>query len=158
MQQLSNAGIYLALDVNSGDYSINRAQPASSYNDVYLQSVFATIDQFQKYDNTLLFISGNEIINSDTTTQAAPYAKAVQRDMRQYIKAHNYRLIPVGYSAADVESNRVQTANYFNCGGDEQRGDYFSFNNYEWCGMSSFTGSGWDQQVKNFNNYTIPLL
>lgn len=49
---LAEAGIYLALDVNSPNYSLNRNDPAGSYNDVYLQSVFATIDAFANYDNT----------------------------------------------------------------------------------------------------------
>lgn len=65
MSALSAAGIYLALDVNTPKYSINRAEPGVSYNDLYLQSVFATIDAFAKYDNTLLFFSGNEVINAD---------------------------------------------------------------------------------------------
>jgi hypothetical protein len=47
--------------------------------------------------------------------------------MRAYIKARNYRKILVGYSAADVSSNRQQTANYFNCGPDEERSDFFAF-------------------------------
>ena len=52
MKALADAGIYLALDVNSPLYSLNRKDKASierSYNDVYLQSVFATIDAFAKY-------------------------------------------------------------------------------------------------------------
>ena len=61
MSALAAAGIYLALDVNTPKYSINRDDPAPSYNDVYLQSVFATIDAFAEYDNTLLFYSGNEV-------------------------------------------------------------------------------------------------
>ena len=39
MKELSDAGIYLALDVNTPKYSLNRDQPAESYNSVYLQSV-----------------------------------------------------------------------------------------------------------------------
>ena len=61
MSLLADAGIYLALDVNTPDYSINRNDPAVSYNEVYLQNVFATIDAFAAYDNTLLFFSGNEV-------------------------------------------------------------------------------------------------
>jgi len=61
MKLLDAAGIYLALDVNSPNYSLNREDPAGSYNDVYLQSVFATIDTFAGYTNTLLFFSGNEV-------------------------------------------------------------------------------------------------
>jgi 1,3-beta-glucanosyltransferase GAS5 len=58
MAMLANAGIYLALDVNTPKYSLNRGDPGTSYNPTYLQSIFATIDAFAKYDNTLLFFSG----------------------------------------------------------------------------------------------------
>ena len=82
MNALSAAGIYVALDVNNGLYSINRADPQPSYNAVYLQSVFATIDAFAGYQNTLLFFSGNEVVNAPDNTNDAPYIKAVDRDMR----------------------------------------------------------------------------
>ena len=85
MSLLASAGIYLALDVNTPKYSIRQDKPAQSYNSLYLQSIFATIDEFQKYDNTLLFFSGNEVINNIKTSAAAPYVKAVTRDMKQYI-------------------------------------------------------------------------
>lgn len=110
MQALADAGIYLALDVNSPNYSINRASPAKSYNHIYLQSVFATIDEFAKYTNLLLFFSGNELINDVPTTNAAPYVKAVTRDMKQYIGNRQYRSIPVGYSAADIGTHTKSTA------------------------------------------------
>ena len=42
MKALAEAGIYLVLDVNTPKYSINRADPEVSYNDVYLQYIFAT--------------------------------------------------------------------------------------------------------------------
>ncbi|KAH0558760.1 beta-glucanosyltransferase [Trichoglossum hirsutum] len=158
MSALDDAGIYLVLDVNTPKYSLNRAQPAMSYNDVYLQSVFATIDTFQKYSNVLAFFSGNEVINDDASTSCAPYVKAVTRDMRQYIKSRGYRQIPVGYSAADVSSNRKQMADYMNCGTDDVRSDFFAFNDYSWCDPSSFKTSGWDQKVQNFSDYSIPLF
>lgn len=158
MSQLSDAGIYLILDVNNPLYSINRNSPGESYNDVYLQSVFATVDQFVKYDNTLAFFSGNEVVNDQAnTTLAAPYVKATTRDMRQYIRNRSYRAVPVGYSAADVSQNRFQLAQYFNCGTDDERSDFFAFNDYSWCD-SSFTQSGWDQKVKNFTGYGLPLF
>ncbi|KAI9764232.1 MAG: beta-glucanosyltransferase [Geoglossum simile] len=158
MSALDDAGIYLVLDVNTPKYSINRLEPAISYNDVYLQSVFATIDAFAKYSNVLAFFSGNEVINDEQSTSCAPYVKAVTRDMRQYIKARGYRQIPVGYSAADVSQNRKQMADYMNCGSDDVRSDFFAFNDYSWCDPSSFTTSGWDQKVKNFSDYSIPLF
>ncbi|KAF2774289.1 hypothetical protein EJ03DRAFT_346908 [Teratosphaeria nubilosa] len=158
MGLLAEAGIYLALDANTPKYALNRADPAASYNPTYLQSVFATIDAFAKYSNTLLFFSGNEVINADNNTDCAPYVKAVTRDMKQYIGDRGYRRIPVGYSAADVESNRYELAHYLNCGTDDQRSDFFAFNDYSWCDPSSYTVSGWDQKVQKFSDYSIPLF
>lgn len=158
MNALAAEGIYLALDVNTPKYSINRAQADRSYNEVYLQSIFSTIDAFAKYDNTLLFFSGNEVVDSNTTTSCAPYVKAVTRDIKQYIDSRKYRKIPVGYSAADVDDNRFEMAQYMNCGNDDERSDFFAFNDYSWCDPSSFTVSGWDKKVATFKDYSIPLL
>jgi hypothetical protein len=161
MQLLANAGIYLALDVNTPNYSLNRASETAiqiSYNAAYLQSVFATIDTFAKYDNTLLFFSANEVINDNFTSFAAPYVKAVTRDMKSYISARGYRTIPVGYSAADISSNRLDMAEYMNCGDPNIRGDFFAFNDYSWCDPSSFTQSGWSQKVQTFTGYSVPLF
>jgi 1,3-beta-glucanosyltransferase GAS5 len=158
MSALEAAGIYLVLDVNSPLYSLNRADVKASYNDVYLQNIFATIDKFAGYNNTLAFFSGNEVINDDKSTDCAPYVKAVTRDMRQYIGSMGYRQIPVGYSAADVESNRQQMAAYMNCGTDDERSDFFAFNDYSWCDPSSFTTSGWNTKVTQYADYSIPLL
>jgi 1,3-beta-glucanosyltransferase GAS5 len=99
MNALAAAGIYLVLDVNTPKYSINRAEPNSSYNDVYLQNVFATVDMFARYPNTLAFFSGNEVVNDGPSSAAAPYVKAVTRDIRQYLRARSLRTVPVGYSA-----------------------------------------------------------
>lgn len=158
MNALADAGIYLILDVNTPKYSLNRADPNPSYNPTYLQNIFATIDKFQGYSNTLAFFSGNEVINDGPSSAAAPYVKAVTRDIRQYIRSMNYRTIPVGYSAADVQENRLEMAEYMNCGTDDERSDFFAFNDYSWCDPSSFTTSGWDQKVKNFTGYGLPLF
>ncbi len=48
--------------------------------------------------------------------------------MKNYIVSRGYRKIPVGYSAADVSQNRLQTAYYMNCEDDAMaRGDFFAF-------------------------------
>jgi len=158
MGLLADAGIYLALDLNTPKYSINRANPQQSYNKVYLQSIFATVEMFAKYDNTLLFFSANEVINDDKTTNCAPYVKAVTRDIKSYMNARGLRKVPVGYSAADVESNRYEMADYMNCGDDAARSDFFAFNDYSYCDPSSYTISGWDQKVAKFSNYSIPIF
>ncbi|KAB5539449.1 Glucanosyltransferase-domain-containing protein [Coniochaeta sp. 2T2.1] len=158
MTALADAGIYVILDANNPLYSLHRYDAKPSYNSAYLQSVFATIDAFAKYTNTLAFFSGNEVINEfANSTLSAPYVKAVDRDMRAYIKARKYRAIPVGYSAADVSQNRMQMAAYMNCGPDEERSDFFAFNDYSWCSTDIKT-SGWDQKVKNFTGYGLPIF
>jgi hypothetical protein len=144
--------------VNTPLYSIRRDKPIPSYNKMYLQSVFATVEEFAQYDNTLLFYSANEVINDDATTNDAPYVKAVTRDIKSYINARKLRKIPVGYSAADIDSNRYEMAAYMNCGDDAVRSDFFAFNDYSWCDDSSFQVSGYDQKVQKFKDYSIPIL
>lgn len=158
MNALAAAGIYLVLDANTPKYSINRAKPHNSYNAAYLQNIFATMDEFAKYDNTLAFFSGNEVINEQQgTTISAPYVKAVTRDMKNYILKRGLRKIPVGYSAADVSDNRMQTAAYFNCGSDDARSDFFAFNDYSWCN-TDFETAEWDKKVANFTDYGLPIF
>jgi 1,3-beta-glucanosyltransferase GAS5 len=99
MNALAAAGIYVVLDVNTPKYSINRADPKTSYNSVYLQSVFATVEMFAAYPNTLAFFSGNEVVNDGPSSDAAPYVKAVTRDIRQFLRDRGFRSVPVGYSA-----------------------------------------------------------
>jgi 1,3-beta-glucanosyltransferase GAS5 len=157
MAALADAGIYLALDVNNPKYSLNRDDVQVSYNADYLQSVFATIDAFAGYSNTLLFFSGNEVLNNTkASTETAPYVKAVNRDMKQYIGERGYRAIPVGYSAADVSSNQYLMAQYMDCG--DSRSDFYAINNYEWCDPSSYQQSGWEALVQEYKNYSQPLL
>ncbi|KAG0634286.1 Glucanosyltransferase-domain-containing protein [Tuber brumale] len=158
MDLLSEAGIYLILDVNTPKFSISRDFPVASYNEVYLQHVFATIDVFSKYTNTLGFFAANEVINAANSTRAAAVVKAVIRDMKKYIAKHSDRPIPVGYSAADVAENRREMAHYLNCGSDDVRSDFFAFNDYSWCGPSSFVQSGWNKKVENYTDYSIPLF
>jgi hypothetical protein len=76
--------------------------------------------------------------------------------MKAYIAKQSSRTIPVGYSAADVSENRLPLAEYLNCGDDSTRGDFYAFNNYAWCGNSSYTySSGFDLTYKLDNPATI---
>ena len=116
MDTLAKAGIYVILDVNTPHSSITRSDAACSYNTDYLQEVFASIVEFAQFDNTLGFFAGNEVINDGPSLEAAPYVKAVVRDMKTFIKNRGFRTIPVGYSAASVDEYRLPSGLYFNCG------------------------------------------
>ncbi|KAK9493242.1 Glucanosyltransferase-domain-containing protein [Lipomyces doorenjongii] len=158
MQLLQDNGIYLLLDVATADQAISRDYPMYSYNYVLLQHNFATIDAFSNYTNVLGFVAANEVVNAVNTTDTATVLKAVIRDMKQYISSRSPRTIPVGYCAADVAENRYQLAHYLNCGDESERAEFFGLNDYSWCGSSSYTVSGYNQKVANFNNYSIPLF
>ncbi|ODQ61829.1 glycoside hydrolase family 72 protein [Wickerhamomyces anomalus NRRL Y-366-8] len=167
MTIFNNAGIYLILDVNSGEYggSLNRADPSGSYNANYLNRVFKFIEAFKNYPNVLGFFSGNEVINDQSNyAEITPnYIRAVQRDMKQYIAKHANRTIPVGYSAADSVTLRRATFEYLQCfidgeENDVSRSDFFGLNSYEWCSPSTWESSGYGELNSTMSNTTLPLL
>lgn len=49
--------------------------------------------------------------------------------------------------------------NYLACGdNDAERADFYSLNVYEWCGDSSYDGSGYSQLEKNATGYNVPIF
>lgn len=159
MKLFEENDIHLILDVNNPKNSINRAAAQCSYNSFYLKNVFDVIDAFAKYKNVLGFFAANEVINDEKTTNTAKYVKAVVRDMKKYIKARKYRQIPVGYSAADIESNRKEQIEYFTCGSDEDaRVDFWGHNDYSWCGNSDYETSGYKKLMDDFKYLPIPIF
>lgn len=159
----------MIIDVNSplSGQSINQDNPSSTYDSDYLSHIFSVVESFKSYPNTLGFFSGNEIINSVATAKGNPkYIRAVQRDLKNYIKNHAKRTIPVGYSAADVrlDGNNIlqDTWNYLQCdNGDNglSRSDFFGLNSYSWCGSgSSFQTAGYDVLVDMFDKSSIPVF
>jgi len=166
----NEAGIYMIIDVNSplAGQSIDRSNPASSYNTGYLNHIFSVVEAFKSYPNTLGFFSGNEIINDvPTSADNPPYIRAVQRDLKNYIAQHAPRTIPVGYSAADVREVLADQWAYLQCdianqttnGVDMSRSDFFGLNSYSWCGSdATFQSAGYDQLVSIFSNTTIPIF
>ena len=160
------AGMYMVLDVNSplvGD-SLTSDKPWESYYAAYLNRTFAVVEAFKSYPNTLAFFSGNEVLNNvETGATVPPYVRAVTRDIKNYVKKHSSRAIPVGYSAADVRSILFDTYNYFQCSlkgddGDMSKGDIFALNSYSWCGESSFKTASYDQLVSGFTGNSVPIF
>jgi hypothetical protein len=157
------AGIYMVLDVNSGlsGQFIDRSDPASTYTLAYLEHVFGIIENFAAFPNTLGFWAANEILNQNSTYDAPVYIRAVVRDMKEYIANNIDRPIGVGYAAADVDTMLSDTWNYLGCelaNSTESKIDFFGLNDYEWCGDSSFTESGYDKLVTLFTGTSIPVF
>lgn len=157
MNALADAGIYVLCDLSApNNASINRNTP--DWNVDLYERYMSVIDNMNKYPNLLGFFAGNEVSNSENTTAASAFVKAVVRDAKAYIKSKNYRSIGVGYAAADVPQIRDQLSAYLDCGSSDESIDFFGDNVYEWCGQSSFSVSGYNNIVKNFQSYNIPYF
>ncbi|KFY82184.1 hypothetical protein V500_10746 [Pseudogymnoascus sp. VKM F-4518 (FW-2643)] len=159
------AGIYMMLDVNTPkpNESLDRSVPWESYNHDYLERTFKIVEAFKSYPNTLLFFSANEVINDVKTAITVPYIRAVTRDLKQYIKNHVDRPIPVGYSAADVREVLLDTFNYLQCSltgdaTDDSITDVFALNSYSWCGKATFDEAGYNTLVDMFKKSSVPVF
>jgi hypothetical protein len=154
------AGIYMIIDVNSGLYGtdIDHTDPASTYTLNYLEHVFGIIENFAPFPNTLGFFAENEILNQNSSYEAPTYIRAVVRDMKDYISNNIGQHIGVGYSAADVSTMLADTWNYLGCdlsNSSTSNIDFFGLNDYEWCGDSTYTKSGYDKLVSLFRGTNI---
>ena len=91
-------------------------------------------------------------------------SQAVQRDLKNYIAKHSSRVIPVGYSAADVREVLEDTWAYLQCAidgndNDVSRSDFFGLNSYSWCGpQATFESAGYNDLVSMFEKTTIPVF
>lgn len=164
MTMLASAGIYLVLDVNSPlpNQHLNRYEPWTSYNEVYLEHVFKIIDQFSSYNNTLGFFAGNEIVNDKKSARNSPiFIKKLISDMKRYISIHSNRFVPVGYSAADDLNFRISLSKYLECSDDSSISDsidFYGVNSYQWCGEQTFYTSGYDVLVRDYEDYVRPVF
>ncbi|KAL8877744.1 MAG: hypothetical protein Q9198_004294 [Flavoplaca austrocitrina] len=157
MNAFADLGIYLLVDLDDFPTQILPDSPA--WNQSQLDAFSAIMDEFQKYDNTALFFVGNEVLTTAEVSNAAPYVKAAVRDMKAYRDSKEYREIPIGYSAADVPGLRPMLQNYLACGDDDvERAEFYALNVYEWCGDSSYEGSGYSELQKNATGYNIPIF
>lgn len=156
MKLLNDAGIYVIADLGEPKTSINRDTP--SWDLTLFNRYTDVVDKFANYSNVLGFFAGNEVSNDKTNTNASAYVKAAIRDTKAYIKAKNYRKIPVGYSANDDKDIRVSLADYFACGDGSDHADFFGINMYEWCGKSSYTESGYSIASSDYKNLGIPIF
>ncbi|CCD26166.2 1,3-beta-glucanosyltransferase NDAI_0G03890 [Naumovozyma dairenensis CBS 421] len=164
MTLLATAGIYLILDVNSPleNQHLNRYEPWTTYNTIYLKHVFSVIDEFLQYNNTLGFFAGNEIVNDKRSAQySPPYIKKLIGDMRRYIDVHSTRRIPVGYSAADDLKYRIPLSKYLECEDTARKDcsvDFYGVNSYQWCGQQTLESSGYDRLVEAYEKYSKPVI
>lgn len=156
MKLLDAAGIYVISDLSEPSLSVNRDDP--TWNTDLYERYTAVVDELAQYSNVIGFFAGNEVSNNKTNTPASAFVKAAVRDTKKHIKDTQKRWLGVGYAANDDEDIRDQIAEYFNCGDDGERIDYWGYNIYSWCGKSNMEDSGYNKQVKFFEKYSVPVF
>ena len=157
MSAFAAQGIYLFVDLDTFDTAFDQGNPY--WNQTQLSAFTAVLDTFQSYPNLAGVFVANEALTFLNGSDTAPFIKAAVRDVKAYRQQKNYRNIPVGYSGADIPSLRPMLQDYLACGSDPaQAADFFSLNVYEWCGSSSFGGSGYNQLVANASGLQIPIF
>ena len=160
MEQLASADIYVVSDLGEPSVSIRSNDP--EWDVTLYKRYTSVIDSLSKYKNVIGFFAGNENVSSDNQTAAAAFVKAAVRDTKTYIKNQNYRrTLGVGYATADVPS-RDDLAHYFACqpgdSGNSTSIDFWGYNVYSWCGNSNYVASSYDERVKFFSNYPVPVF
>lgn len=157
MSTLADAGIYLLVDLDTFDTYILPTSPW--WNQTQYERFTEVMDEFQKYDNTLGFFVGNEVIAQASQSLAAPFIKAAARDMKAYRNSKGYRNIPVGYSAADIAELRPMLQDFLTCGGNTSDSvDFFALNSYEWCGDVDYQTSGYANLEVGAANFPVPIF
>lgn len=123
------------------------------------------VEAFSNYPNTLLYFSGNEVINNlPSAKDVPPYLRAITRDLKNYIKSNLKRKIPVGYSAADVREVLWDTWNFMQCAedgsaDDMSRADVFALNSYSWCGPdATYESSTFNVLTERFKKSSVPVF
>ncbi|EEH44506.2 uncharacterized protein PADG_00795 [Paracoccidioides brasiliensis Pb18] len=157
MKAFADAGIYLFVDLD--DFPTQITERAPTWNENQYKAFKLTLDEFQKYDNTAGVFVGNEVLTVPGDSAVAPYILSAARDIKAYRDSKNYRKIPVGYSAADIEELRPMLQNYLVCRPKEsERLDFFALNAYEWCGKSTFNISGYNNLQAQAEGYPVPIF
>ncbi|KAF7557852.1 hypothetical protein G7046_g5957 [Stylonectria norvegica] len=156
MKLLDAAGIYVISDLSEPSVSINRDTPL--WDTDLFQRYTDVVDEMATYTNVIGFFAGNEVSNNKSNTDASAFVKAAVRDTKKYIADKKSRWLGVGYAANDDVDIREDIANYFNCGDDANRIDYWGYNIYSWCGESDMKKSGYADQVTFFSNYSVPVF
>ncbi|KAF5027650.1 hypothetical protein F66182_246, partial [Fusarium sp. NRRL 66182] len=156
MKLLDDAGIYVISDLSEPALSINRDDP--KWDTSLYERYTGVVDALAKYPNVVGFFAGNEVSNNKSNTEASAFVKAAVRDTKIHIKNKYKRWLGVGYAANDDVDIREDIANYFNCGEDEERIDYWGYNIYSWCGESNMKDSGYSDQAKFFKDYSVPVF
>jgi 1,3-beta-glucanosyltransferase GAS1 len=167
MEQLQAAGIYVLFDLSGNDrvFDLTGSSPRRNgdpnvpvwTNELYLRYT-RLIDAFQSYPNVLGAFIGTRVVQTPHSTDALVFLKAATRDIKAYIKEKKYRNIPIGYSGRFGTIVDTFLADYLVCGEESETIDFLGFEDFHWCGNSTFAASGYDDALRTFKGYARPVM
>lgn len=188
MHYMQSKGLYVIVPLTPpgiapwGNCPLNRAglPPLNSTNTCYpsclLSYAQSVINVFSKYTNTLSYIVGNEVMNTDLSWAAAPCVKAFARDVKAYMRSckHAMRPVPLTYAAADVPGGKKHLsaeamdglkAQYLQCEGGqtaieggETAIDMYGLNLYRWCSDQASFASVYAKLQSYLEDLSIPVI
>ncbi|KAF3912768.1 hypothetical protein ABW20_dc0106464 [Dactylellina cionopaga] len=165
MQVFGDNGIYLFVDLANYETGINEDNPYWSQGQ--LSSFAATLDAFAKYENTVGFWIGNEVITKAAGERAVYFIAAAVADIKTHVKNKNYdHPIYIGYASTDNADTRPYVQNYLACehggfGNRDSSIDFYGVNAYEWCNPTdTFETSGYSRLTGYLKaaNFDIPAF
>jgi len=183
MEKALSLGIYVIVPLNGKDWGY---LPAFASPDCYTQEIegygnvgvnafsFAkqVVQEFSRYNNTLLFTVANELAQNDKNGWAAfPCVKALTRDVHKYQAecGQTMRRIPLIYSDVDMGAgDRGDVASYLTCAleSEDDAVDVYGLNVYSWCDEAypgagkadNFQYSPYYEIKKDFKDISVPFL
>lgn len=94
-----------------------------------------------------------------TSVDLAPYLKAAARDLKAYTAARQYRPISIGYATSAEYTYMQALGEYLVCGGNSDNAvDFYSVNDYQWCGNSSIKEYGYDTLTSKVEGLSVPTF
>lgn len=153
MDQLQQAGIYVLVDLPT-NLTINSTDPTWNL-DIY-NSWTQRIDALAKFNNTLGFFAGNDIVTNSSNSAAAAFVKAAVRDLKAYMISSNYRKIPIGYEINATEYYDSVPL-YMTCGGNASAAiDFLGISDFNLC--SNNTSSSFETLTAFYGSYPAPVF
>ncbi|KAJ6263088.1 1,3-beta-glucanosyltransferase gel4 [Drechslerella dactyloides] len=165
MRIFADAGIYLFVDLANFETGINEDNPY--WSQTQLSSFAATLDAFARYENTVGFWIGNEVITKSVGARAVYFIAAAVADIKTHIKDKDYgKPVYIGYASTDNADTRPFVQNYLACDHPGFTGraasiDFYGVNAYEWCNpYDTFETSGYQRLTGYLSaaRYDIPAF
>jgi len=159
MKDMQSAGIYVLVDIDP-EQQFNSDPPV--YNMDLWSDVQQLIDEFTKYSNTLAFVAFQEMITVGKKLKVAPYAKALIRDMKRYMRdIAGVRQVPVTFASASMKEGVYSYSNiinYYSCGPQWEAADIAGMNMQWWDHGSDPDKSGYTVLWQNLKPYSKPFI